>query len=164
MKKGSRCGLRDRSSTIAATQRIGHRADVEHVPVAASCQTIRRVATGGGLGALPGLLIAVVPPLLHDIAVVSSDQAQIGFVGVPLLIIGTFAGTAIAAADRGCGTAALLGSGVGYIVGISIGVMVGTVVVGLAGSWLFVTPIGMIGGAALATYLRLLRADSASAA
>ncbi len=53
---------------------------------------VRRVVLGGVLGGLPGLLIVGVPMLLHSAGAISADQSQIGFIGVPLMLIGTFAG------------------------------------------------------------------------
>jgi hypothetical protein len=38
-------------------------------------------------------------------------------------------------------------------------VLIGEFALGLAGTWMLLTPLGMIGGATLATFLRLQRAD-----
>lgn len=39
---------------------------------------MRRVAFGGMIGGLPGMLIALVPLLLYQFDVISSDSSQIG--------------------------------------------------------------------------------------
>ena len=49
---------------------------------------MRRVVLGGVIGGLPGMLIALVPLVMHDVGLITSDQSQIGFIGVPLLFIG----------------------------------------------------------------------------
>lgn len=118
---------------------------------------MRRIATGGALGALPGLLMAIVPLLLHDVGAISSDQSQIGFIGLPALIVGIFVGTAIAASGTGCGGAPLLGAGAGFVVGLVAGVLVATAIPGVAGIWIFTIAVGTIAGATLAASFRLRR-------
>lgn len=124
---------------------------------------LRRIAIGGALGALPGALVAVVPLLLHELGAITSDQSQIGFIGLPLFVIGTLIGIATAASDSGFVGTALLGAGAGFFVGLATGLLIiaglRTVGAEVAGIWLFLTPFGMIGGAALACYLRLRRID-----
>ena len=110
---------------------------------------MRRVAVGGVLGGLPGLLIALVLSLLHGFGVISSDQSQIGFVGIPLLIIGTLVGTLTAASDTGCTGAVLLGLGAGFVVGGLIEAGLGAVGLGTDATLLFLMPLGMIAGAVL---------------
>ena len=119
----------------------------------------RRVARGATIGALPGLLLAVVPLLLHDSGVISSDQSQIGFIGLPILVIGTVIGSVATAAGSGSAAAALLGCGAGFAVGLTAGSLVAAAT-GLGGIWLFAVPLGMIVGAALATCLRLRHTDT----
>lgn len=123
--------------------------------------TVRRVARGGALGALPGLLIGVVPLVLADLDVISGDQSQIGFIGLPLLLVGTLVGVTIPAAERGCSGPALIGTGAGLAVGVGVGLLLGAVVhalgVGFGGIWLLTAPVGMIVGGALAVWLRLRR-------
>ena len=114
---------------------------------------MRRVALGGVLGGLPGLLIAVVPLLLHEFGVISSDQSQIGFVGVPLLIIGTLVGTLTAASDSGCTGTVMLGAVAGFVVAVLINAGLSVVGAMLGPIFLFLTPLGMIAGALLGTYL-----------
>ena len=116
-------------------------------------QMMHRVAIGGVLGGLPGFLIALVPLLLHDFGVISSDQSQIGFVGVPLLIIGTLVGTFTAASDSGCTGTVMLGAVAGFVVGVLINAGLSAVGAGLGAVFLFLTPLGMIAGALLGTYL-----------
>jgi hypothetical protein len=112
----------------------------------------RRVARGAILGALPGLAIVSVPVVLHQLGLISSDQSQIGFVGVPLMIIGAIVGTSIATHGGGT-TVAILGSIAGFAVGLAAGAVV-AVAVGVPGIGLAVALLGMIAGATLATYLR----------
>lgn len=114
---------------------------------------MRRVAIGGVLGGLPGLLIALVPLLLHGFGVISSDQSQIGFVGVPLLIIGTLVGTLTAASDSGCTGTVLLGAVAGFVAAILISTGLSAVGATLGPIFLFLTPLCMIAGALLGTYL-----------
>jgi hypothetical protein len=125
--------------------------------------TTRRVARGGSLGALPGLLLAVVPLVLVDLGVLSADQAQIGFIGVPLLVIGTLAGVVAGAVDTGCTGTVLVGAGVGFVVGVAAGMLAGVglhaVGAGFGGVWLVTTPLAMITGAALALRARLRHAQ-----
>lgn len=116
-------------------------------------QMMRRVAVGGVLGGLPGLLIAVVPLLLHEFGFISSDQSQIGFVGVPLLIIGTLVGILTAASDSGCSGTVMLGAVAGFFVAVLINAGLSAVGATLGPSFLFLTPLGMIAGALLGIYL-----------
>lgn len=115
----------------------------------------RRVARGAVLGALPGLAVAVVPVVLHQLGLISSDQSQIGFVGVPLVIIGTIVGIAVAAPSGGTAVV-MLGCIAGFAVGLAIGAAV-AVAVGVPGIWLAIALLGMITGATLATHLRARR-------
>jgi len=114
---------------------------------------MRRVALGGVLGGLPGLLIAVVPLLLHEFGVISSDQSQVGFVGVPLLIIGMLVGTFTAASGSGCTGTVMLGAVAGFVVAVLINAGLSAVGAMLGPIFLFLTPLGMIAGALLGTYL-----------
>ena len=118
---------------------------------------MRRVATGGVLGALPGMLIVLIPLVLHEFGVITADQSQIGFIGVPLLFIGTIVGTLMAASDSGCTGAAILGVVGGFVAGLTAAVLIQTALraagAGLPVMWLFGTPIGMISGAALGVHL-----------
>ena len=114
----------------------------------------RRVFLGGLFGGLPGLLLALVPMLLHDLGLITSDQSQIGFVGVPLLFLGVFVGTAIGAADRGCDSQVMIGVaagfGVGVVGGLAIAALLLAVGVGVGGLWLLVAAASMIAGGVLA--------------
>lgn len=117
---------------------------------------MRGIVKGGVLGALPGLLLCVVPLLLADVDLISGDQAQIGFVGLPILIIGTLLGTSTAASDTGCAGAVLLGNAAGFVVGLGVGLLIDVGLraagVGLFGVWLFLTPLGMIAGSVFACH------------
>ena len=108
-----------------------------------------RVAKGGILGAVPGLLLIGVPVLLAELDVITADQSQIGFLGVPLMILGIFAGTMLEAG--GHDTLPVLGGvGAGLLLGLVVG---GTLAANgvLPGLWLILVPAAMItGGAATA--------------
>jgi hypothetical protein len=119
----------------------------------------RRVARGAAIGALPGFLVAVVPVVLHEFGVISSDQSQIGFIGLPMLVIGTLVGIATAASGSGSGSTAVVGGLVGFVVGFVAGLLVAAAVQGLALAWLVLAPLGMISGATVATHLRLRHLD-----
>ena len=117
---------------------------------------MRRVLLGGVIGGLPGMLIALVPLLLHDFGVISADASQIGFIGVPLLFIGVFAGTLIASADTGYGGLVLVGVAAGFVVGLAGGVAIDFALSAagwnVAGVWLFVAPAAMIAGGVLGAW------------
>ena len=105
---------------------------------------MRRVVLRGIVGGLPGMLIALVPLLLHDVGMITSDQSQIGFMGVPLLFIGVFIGT-LSGASGHTGSVAL-GVVLGFVLGLAIGVAL------VPGLWLFLTPATMIAGGALGAW------------
>ena len=84
----------------------------------------RRVAIGGALGALPGLAVALVPLVLHELGVISADQSQIGFVGLPLLVVGTLVGVVAAVSGTDAASAVWSGIGLGSVVGLGVGVLV----------------------------------------
>jgi len=121
----------------------------------------RRVARGAAIGALPGLAFLVVPLVLHEVGAISSDQSQIGFIGLPIMVIGTLLGTAIAASGDGGTAVAMSGCVAGFAVGIAVGAAV-AVATGIPGVFLALATLGMITGATLATYLRGRRADNRS--
>ena len=55
------------------------------------------VLAGAAFGVLPGVLIIAVPVLLHSLDVITSDQSQIAFIGMPIGFIGLLVGAAIGA-------------------------------------------------------------------
>jgi len=112
---------------------------------------MRRVVIGGLLGGLPGMLIALVPLLMHEVGLITSDQSQIGFLGVPTLFIGVFAGTMIGAAEHANLGKVVLGVGLGFVLGIAGAVAVQAALTAVPGIWLFITPVAMIAGGALGT-------------
>lgn len=115
--------------------------------------TMRRLAIGGVRGGLPGLLIALVPLLLHELGVISSDQSQIGFVGVPLLIIGVLVGILTAASGSGCTGAVILGVVAGFFVAVLINAGLSAIGESLGPTFLLMTPLGMVTGALLGSYV-----------
>lgn len=83
---------------------------------------MRRVFLGGVLGGLPGLLISVVPLVLWEFDVITSDQSQIGFVGIPLLFLGVFFGAMFGAYGLAHPGKVMLGLGVGFVAGLAVGI------------------------------------------
>ena len=51
-----------------------------------------RVALGALAGVLPGVLLMVIPVALASMGVITSDQSQIGFLGIPLSLLGLLVG------------------------------------------------------------------------
>ena len=117
---------------------------------------MRKVLLGGVMGGLPGFLLALVPLLLHDLGVITSDQSQIGFMGIPLLFLGIIFGTLAAASNTPYAPKVRFGVGAGLVVGIAGGGAIDAVMsaVGLtiAGIWFFLTPVAMIGGGVLGAW------------
>ena len=115
---------------------------------------MRKVLSHGLIGALPGLAVTLIPFSLHQAGVITSDQSQIGFVGVPLLFFGVLIGTLSGASDTGHGGAVGVGVIAGFVVGLAVGVVVDAALVAagtnVAGIWLFLAPATMIGGGLLA--------------
>ena len=115
---------------------------------------MRRIAWAGAIGALPGLLIALVPLGLHGLGLISSDQSQIGFIGVPVLFLGLVVGVLAAASETSYSGIVAIGLVAGLLLGVVATVVVGTVlrVAGLpsSGVWLVVVPVSLIAGAAAA--------------
>ena len=56
-----------------------------------------RMALGALLGAMPGLMIVGVSWLLLTIGVISADQSQAAFIGLPLAVAGGVVGAAVGA-------------------------------------------------------------------
>ena len=110
---------------------------------------MRRVLLGGIAGAVPGLLIAFVPLVLTSLDVITSDESQIGFIGVPLIFIGVFVGTGIAARNTEHPGRVMLGVGIGFLVGVAGGIVISGVT-STGPLWLVVAPAAMILGGALA--------------
>jgi uncharacterized protein YqgC (DUF456 family) len=109
---------------------------------------MRKVLLGGIAGAVPGLLVALIPLVLSSLDVITSDESQVGFIGVPLFFIGVFVGTLIGARDLPHPGRVMLGVLVGFVVGLAGGIAIS----GAASAgplWLFVAPAAMIAGGAL---------------
>jgi hypothetical protein len=109
---------------------------------------MRSVAVGGVIGGLPGLLIALVPLMLYEFDVISSDASQIGFIGVPVLFIGVIVGMLMGAAGSGSSGRVVFGAIVGFVVGVALGIWISTST-GVGGGLLLITPMAMIVGGAL---------------
>lgn len=109
---------------------------------------MRRVLLGGVIGSLPGLLIALVPLVLASFDVITSDQSQIGFVGVPLVFFGVLVGTSIGALGSAHPGMVMLGVGIGFVVGLAGGIAI-NVATTVPLAWLFLAPAAMIAGGVL---------------
>jgi len=106
---------------------------------------MRRVLLGGMIGALPGLLLALVPLVLASLDLISSDQSLIGFIGVPQILLGVLAGTSIGARGSTHPGKAMLGVGIGFVVGLAGGIAL-NVATAVPLLWLFLTPAQTIAG------------------
>ena len=120
---------------------------LHHQGASHSDTVLGRVVTGGVLGGLPGLLLIAVPVLLATLDLITADQSQIGFLGVPLMIVGIFIGTVLSA-GRECSVAVIVGVGAGLVLGLVVGGVLAANGV-LPGVWLVVVPVCMIAGAAV---------------
>lgn len=58
---------------------------------------LRRALVGGMIGTVPGILVIVVPLVLHEVGTISADASQIGFLGIFLVPVGLVAGTLVGA-------------------------------------------------------------------
>lgn len=114
---------------------------------------MRQVLRGGLIGGLPGFLIALVPLLLHEMDVITSDQSQIGFIGVPLLFLGILFGLVWGASTSGHTGKVMFGALVGFVVGIICGLLLEAALeaagFGPVALILLLTPIGMLAGGVL---------------
>ena len=104
---------------------------------------MRRVLRGGLLGALPGALLIGIVVALHSLEVITSDQSQVGFIGVPLLFFGLLIGMLAGAATAGNTASVLAWMGIGLLAGIGLGVVLARVMVG---GWLILMPLLILGG------------------
>ena len=108
-----------------------------------------RVVRWGVLGALPGLVVIGVTVLLHTADVLTADQSQIGFIGVPMLFVGSVIGLLAGAESSGL-TRPVLG---GIVIGVVAGALASAALVGLWTGFPFlvvVVPGAMVVGASLA--------------
>lgn len=64
----------------------------------------RRALVGGLVGMAPGALVLVIPILLHELGVITSDQSQVGFLGIVLVPAGLVAGSVVGALTSSPGT------------------------------------------------------------
>lgn len=114
---------------------------------------MHKVLLGGVIGALPGLLLSLGPLVLESFDVITPDQSQIGFMGVPLLFVGVLLGTWIGASESTHPGKVMLGVGIGFVVGLAGGVVINSMLraagVSVSLVWIFVTPAAMIGGGVL---------------
>lgn len=114
---------------------------------------MRKVAISAAVGGLPGMLIILVPLLLHQLGIITADQSQIGFIGVPLLFLGVFVGAVGGASESGQVGRVMLGVAVGFVAGLGVGVLIDQALIPagseIAGTWLLLAPAAMIGGGAL---------------
>jgi hypothetical protein len=117
---------------------------------------MRRVLLCVVVGALPGMLIGFEVLVSASLDVITSDQSQIGFIGVPPILFGMIAGTL----DGGSGTPYLgrltIGMGIGFVLGIGGGIAVDSALQAIGstvgGTLLFVTPAAIIAGGVLGAW------------
>lgn len=76
--------------------------------------------------------------------------------GVPLLFIGVFVGTVIGAANTGHAGKVVLGVAFGFVIGLASGVLSHAALLAagasVAGIWLLLAPVAMIGGGVLGAW------------
>ena len=117
---------------------------------------MRRVLRGGAFGALPGVLLMVVPLTLYSFDVITSVQSQIGFLGIPLLFLGALIGILTGASGTRHAGKVGLGAVTGFVAGLAAGVLIDLALsaagTGVGGTWLFLAPAGMIAGGAYGAY------------
>lgn len=70
-------------------------------PTTAGHDRLARVLAGGLIGMLPGVLVMTVPLLLSEMGLITGDQSQVGFLGLPLTPLGLLVGVFIGAASTG---------------------------------------------------------------
>ena len=121
---------------------------------------MRRVLIGGLLGAAPGVLLIAVVGILYETDVITSDQSQIGFVGIPLLFFGLLIGLTAGAAASGATSSVLAWMAVGFAAGVALSVVLGRAAVG---SWLILVPLFMLGGGVLGAWRHEHRSPPPSA-
>lgn len=120
---------------------------------------MRRVLKGGLLGALPGVLIVGVFGTLYATGVITADQSQGGFIGIPLLFFGLLIGLIAGASAAECTSSVLLWMGIGFVIGVASSVALGRF---LVVSWLLLVPLFMLGGGVLGAWRHEHRASPSS--
>ena len=73
------------------------RGDSTTGPAPARQDVVKRSVVGGLIGIVPGVLVMGVPIALHAMDVITSDQSQVGFLGIFFIPVGLIAGAAIGA-------------------------------------------------------------------
>lgn len=106
---------------------------------------MRRVLRSGLLGAVPGAVIIGIPAILLAFGVITSDQSQIGFMGIPLLFLGLLIGMLIGASNAGSSPRVLAGMGIGLVAGVALGVALTPL---FPGAWLIFGPLSILAGGA----------------
>jgi hypothetical protein len=105
---------------------------------------MRRVLLGGIFGALPGVLIIGTAAILHSLEMITSDQSQIAFIGVPLLALGLPIGLLSGAAAAHNTQAVLSGMAAGLAVGVALAMALTAV---FPAAWLVLVPVLLLAGA-----------------
>ena len=104
---------------------------------------MRRVLGWGLVGALPGALIVGGAFVLESLDVITSDQSQIAFLGVPILFIGLLVGMLAPAVRHGIGGQVVAGMGLGLVAGIAAFMAMTAI---SAGFWLWLVPAMILAG------------------
>ena len=97
----------------------------------------------------------LVPIALHELDVISSDAAQIGFLGVPLVVIGAVVGALHGATEVGCGDVAVPPAGLGFVVGVIAGGVLGASAVAVPALPILVVPFAVVASVAFAVLVHL---------
>jgi len=86
--------------TVVALSRRAPRGTPD-APRTGTHERLARVLAGALIGVVPGVLIMVVPLLLSEMGLITSDQSQVGFIGFPLAPLGLLVGLAIGVSTTG---------------------------------------------------------------
>lgn len=105
---------------------------------------MRRVIRYGLIGIAPGALVIVTAVVLHTLGVITADESQIGFIGIPVMFLGLLAGVLSAAMVEELVGGVMAGMGLGVVAGIVLGAALVSV---LPAAWLVTAPCGILGGA-----------------
>lgn len=127
------------------------RTTMEHPATVRSDRVAAEVVKGGVLGGVPGLLVVGVPVLLAVLDLITADQSQIGFLGVPIMIVGIFIGAALGA-GRQHSLPVTVGVAAGLVGGVAVGGSLAANGV-LPGLWLLFVPVSMVAGGAFGALL-----------
>lgn len=96
--------------TVVALGRRAPRGAPE-TPRTGTHDRLARVLAGALIGVLPGVLIMLVPLLLSELGLITADQSQVGFLGLPLVPLGLLVGLVVGASTTGRPSSAVTPAG-----------------------------------------------------